>query len=135
MEFIKKSFAFLAVALNTIFAYSVQPKSVASDQFAIIVDKTSLCQKSLEDKIKKILDSSTIKISNASFTKESHLFLTNQKNRPMIDNPLQGYEGGNKIFLLHLKDGACFISLVDSKNRPLSSLEIELCNCIKVDDK
>jgi hypothetical protein len=135
MEFIKKVLTFLAVGLSTIFAYSAQPKYVTSDQFALIVDKSSLCQKSLEDKIKKILDISFLKISQKAFTKESHLFLTNQKNRPMIDNPLQSYEGGNKIFLLHLKDGLYFISLVDSKNRPLSSLGVELCNCIKVDTK
>ncbi len=135
MEFIKKAFAFLAVAVNTIFAYSSQPKIVAHEQFAIISDKTPSCKKSLEDTIKKILDIPSVKISNEVFTKESHLFLTNQKNRPMIDNPLHGYEGGNKIFLLHIKDEKCFISLVDHKNKPLSSLRINSCECIKANDK
>ncbi len=135
MEFIKKVFAFLVIGLNTIFAYSAQPKIIEPAQFAIIVDKTLSCQKTLEHTIKTILDVSSIKISKDAFTKESHLYITNQKITSLSENPMQGYEGGNKIFLLHLKNGACFISLVDSKNKPLSSHKIEGCDCIKADTK
>ena len=135
MEFIKKVFAFLAIGLNTIFAYSSQPKIIEPAQFALIVDKTTFCQKTLEDTIKMILDVSSIKISKGVFTKKSHLYIRNRKITSLAENPMQGYEGGNKIFLLHIKNGVCFISLVDSKNRPLSSHKIEGCDCIMAERK
>jgi hypothetical protein len=135
MEFIKKVFAFLAIGLNTVFAYSAQPKIIEPREFVIIADKTKSCQKTLENTIKTILDASSIKISKGAFTKEPHLYITNQKITSLAENPMQGYEGGNKIFLLHLKNGVCFISLVDSKNRPLSSHKIEGCDCIRADTK
>jgi len=126
MDFFRKVVAFFAVGLSSLSAYSSQPKVVLEEDFALTSGE---CHLEVEKKMRDMLDIKTLSISKSAFTKEPHLHLTNQK---MGSDPLKASMDSYKIFLLHVKDSDCFISLVDTKNKPLSSKKLQNCSCKKI---
>lgn len=128
MDFFKKFLAFSILGMHTLFAFSSQPKEISDNDFLLLGEKSKECQEELERKIEKILDISSVKISKNAFIKDSHLYLTNQKAELFTHkNPMQGYAGSEKIFLLYSKKGELFISLVDHKNKPLNTEILNIC--------
>ena len=126
MDFFRKVVAFFAVGLSSLSAYSSQPKVVLEEDFAL---SSGVCHVEIEQKMRDMLDIKALSISKSAFTKEPHLHLTNQK---MGSDPLKASLDSYKIFLLHVKDSDCFISLVDAKNKPLTSKKLQNCNCKKI---
>jgi hypothetical protein len=124
----KKFLAFFTLGFHALLGFSATPKVVLQKDFVLIDEKNQICHQELERKIKKILNISHFKLSKSAFSKDPHLFLTNQKEELFSHkSPLQGYAGAHKIFLLHKKNNHLYISLVDSKDKPLKSELLKDC--------
>ncbi len=132
MGFFKKVITIFFIFISTTFAFSKKPTLVLKEEFALIKNKNESCYVEIEKKVSNILDIKRIKILRSTFTDNSFLHLSNQRNRPFEkENKMQGLANSNLIFLLHIKDDVSYISLVDEKNKVLSSRELKSCETSK----
>jgi hypothetical protein len=129
MGYFKKGIAYLLITVNTLFAFSAQPKVVEKKDFALLVNISESEQKEIENAIKKILNIEKVRISKLSFKDDAHLYLTNKKEEPFShQSPMQGVVDADKIFLLYFKGEKLFIALVDNHDKVLKNQQ--LLNCV-----
>ncbi len=114
------------ICSSALFAFSKKTKAIDKNDFATISELDNNCFIELNKKIETILNIKGVKLSKTLFYDKSHLYLTNS---------IDGYVNANKIFLLHLKDNSCNISLVNSLNIVLRTEELKECICQKGDKK
>ena len=92
----------------------------------------SKCSKNLKSSIATLTNLPDIKISKDLFTKSAYLVLSNHpKFSYGMDDRLVGVHGSEKILMLYLKEGKCYVGLLDQKKNIVKSVVLDQCNCTK----
>ena len=90
------------------------------------------CFKNLKSSIAILTNLPDIKISKDMFTKSAYLVFSNHpKFSYGMNDRLVGVRGSEKILMLYLKEGKCYVGLLDQKKNIVKNVVLNQCNCTK----